>query len=147
MNFEAIKSVAAKGQTLLANEYESTDPLSNVTVNYRIRSVDHDGKSAYTDVKTITAGKTVSSAEITCFPNPATTNANIKLNVPEATTLYYNIYTQDGRKVQAGSKALDKGMTTISVNFSAAVPHNAMLTMVLENNKSGVKESLRIFRL
>ena len=147
ISFEPIKTVQPKGSaSSVTNAYEAVDASVTRNVSYRIRSTDLDGKVSYSDIKTVGANSSNVSAEIVSYPNPAANVVNLKFNNKEAGLQTYNIYTQDGRKVQSASQSLDKGVTTLTIQLTENVPHNAFLVVVLENKMTSVKETARIFR-
>jgi hypothetical protein len=146
VNFFSVKSIASKGSNSLVNEYESVDALSLSNVSYRIRSLDNDGKSTYSRVKTISGGPANASAEISYYPNPATNLINLKFYNAEVEDYTYSIYTQDGRKIMSAATSIEKGYSNIAIPLGSNVPHNSILIVIIENNKTAVKATARIFR-
>lgn len=112
--WQAIGSVAAKGNSSVVSAYAYTDqsPLSSVNY-YRLRMVDLDGSYTYSAVK-LARSSVVKG--ISFFPNPATNYVNVSLSEAAASNTSIQLLTLSGQvlvdqKVSAGSN----GIVTIPV--------------------------------
>ncbi|WP_187631932.1 T9SS type A sorting domain-containing protein [Hymenobacter lutimineralis] len=79
VNFQTFTTVEGNGTTSSRHEYAATDanPLTG-TSYYRLKQVDFDGQTAYSDVKSVVNG----GGSLSVYPNPAQNNLTVKLPVP-----------------------------------------------------------------
>lgn len=86
VSFTKMGEVAGKGTTTLTTSYSYPDALTNVVskiVYYRLRIVDLDGKSTYTQILPLRLDGSVILSSVKAYPNPFT--SNIKLQVQSTT--------------------------------------------------------------
>ncbi len=100
-NFLEIGTVQAAGNSNASRSYSLTDVLPVAGINYyRIKQVDLDGRSIYTDVKTVTFNPF--KGNITVTPNPA--KDRIVITVPgNSKALQVTIVNAIGQKVQSAN--------------------------------------------
>ncbi len=82
-NFEVVGFVDTKGlkgysTSTLSYNFDDYENLPNGTVYYRLRQVDYDGQSAYSDIKAVRNNS--KEISVTVYPNPS--NGNAKLIIP-----------------------------------------------------------------
>ena len=80
-NFTSIGIINGEGTTAETNYYNfyDIDAFAKTGVlYYRIKQVDFDGNSDYTEIKAVNVGSLSASNQITCYPNPVT---NGELNI------------------------------------------------------------------
>ncbi|WP_207495847.1 T9SS type A sorting domain-containing protein [Aridibaculum aurantiacum] len=95
-DFTAIETVADKGSNGSVNYYYifDTQPLDGINY-YRLKQVDIDGKYVYSNIKTVSFGKT---KQLNIYPNPAT--SFVKLEMPPSNNvLSVTITNVEGRIV------------------------------------------------
>jgi uncharacterized repeat protein (TIGR01451 family) len=89
--FTKVGQLTAKGTTISPTAYAFTDKgvasLATGTVYYRLHQVDHDGKAAYSPVRTVAFTK-AAVASLSLFPNPAQTTTKLDLTSLPATASY-----------------------------------------------------------
>lgn len=97
-NFTKIGSVPSRGNSTTDQEYGFTDNLPATGVNYyRLKQVDHDGKSSYSRTITVTFDK--KGRLMTAYPNPAKSILNIALSKPSDNVII-RIISSDGKLVR-----------------------------------------------
>jgi hypothetical protein len=107
--WQAIGTVAAKGNSSVSTAYAYTDiaPLTGVNY-YRLKMADQDGAYTYSSVNTI---RTTLVKEISFFPNPATNYVNISLGGTTASDMNVQLVNLSGQivleqKVTAGTSGI-----------------------------------------
>jgi len=96
-HWATIGNVAAKGNSSLAAHYSYTDGLAAAGVSqYRLQSIDKDGKFAFSNIKVI---RTNLISGVSIFPNPAKDYVNVNLGVSgdAASTLSVRLISQSGQ--------------------------------------------------
>lgn len=125
-HWQVVGTVAAKGNSSVPTNYSFTDanPASG-TSEYRLQSVDKDGKFTYSEVRTIRNGL-IGSVNI--FPNPAKDYVNITLGGSENATgsLSIRLISQSGQLL-VEKKVTNTGGTTVSLAVSSYPPGNYLI--------------------
>ena len=85
--FTEIAWVAAAGNSARPLDYAATDdkPLARLAY-YRLRQIDRDGQTAFSDIVAVNGGAT-SVQPLALYPNPATDNVTVRLPAPAANTV------------------------------------------------------------
>lgn len=115
-------TVFAYGNTATRMNYAATDNIANTNspvVYYRLRSVDIDGKTSYSEVRIIrTAKQTNNEVTILTYPNPATNEVRITIpaNWQNKKVVYelFSINGQAAKKIENASSS-----QTESVNITS----------------------------
>ncbi|MFT3932564.1 MAG: FG-GAP-like repeat-containing protein [Chitinophagaceae bacterium] len=117
-HFESIGKLAAKNSTG-ENRYSFIDTaaFTTLTVYYRLRQVDLDGKFVYSPVIMI-HGVSTAKPHVTISPNPVTDIINLQLNLPSPQQVEWMIVDNAGRALQRGKIAANAGILTTQI-----VPH------------------------
>lgn len=125
-NWEAIGRVAAKGNSSTVSHYAFTDanPASG-TSEYRLQSVDLDGKSTYSEIRVVRNGLIGS---VSIFPNPAKDYVNITLgnSGDAAGTFSVRLISQSGQLL-VDRKVTNAGGTTITIPVSSYPQGNYLI--------------------
>ncbi|MFK7947936.1 MAG: T9SS type A sorting domain-containing protein [Saprospiraceae bacterium] len=99
INFETIEIVDGAGTTTDYNEYQFAHENPKTGLNYyRLRQVDFDGQSSYTNIITI-EHQSIKVGDIKVFPNPSVDYVNIQLPQNEVSTDVM-IYNMNGQVMQ-----------------------------------------------
>ena len=105
--FAQIGRREAAGTTTVPQQYTLTDAgvgRTARTVYYRLRQVDFDGTTAFSNVESVTfTGKQLANV-VRLFPNPATTSTTLDLTEVEAGTYAVHLYDATGRLVQTATQ-------------------------------------------
>jgi hypothetical protein len=97
--FEPIGQVAAAGTTMVTSSYRFIDQRPvNGTNFYRLRTVDIDGKTGYTQV--VTAEFRQGSIPLQLFPNPANETINASFVLDGEGAVRWRVLDMSGRLVQ-----------------------------------------------
>jgi hypothetical protein len=125
-NFSEAGLVFANGNTSETMNYSFTDGNINTSqagvIYYRLRSVDIDGKSELSQVKTIRIGKkNEHSISILTYPNPVSTE--LRVSIPtnwQGRKVSYELLNSNGQVMQRNITAT--GSQTESMNVNSLTP-------------------------
>jgi Secretion system C-terminal sorting domain len=113
INFTKIGSRDAKGNTEFETSYSHTDPgMITDVYYYRIRSVDLDGKSTYSNIAIIR--KPGDKAGIRLFPNPVSKEINLEFSNAKGSYVI-NIYSQSGQLVNNRTVTIGNSVQYIKI--------------------------------
>ena len=104
--FERIAQVAGQGTSASATSYAHTDAgigtRTTGPLYYRLRQVDRDGTSVFSQVQVVRFGKAVALAPaIAIYPNPATATTSLDLGLLPAGAYQVRVLDAVGRQVLA----------------------------------------------
>ena len=110
VHFEKRGMVLGYGTTTINQYYNYTDPVNTNSsiIYYRLKSVDTDGKSAYSKIIALRLKGNLNE-NFSVFPNPFENNVKINLTVSEDVTVQCRIISFDGKEVLNRKIALQKG--------------------------------------
>lgn len=118
-DYEVIGQVAARN-TSGTNTYEFTDQdvtsLDSRIAYYRLRQVDLDGSFLYSQVVSLEWEK---PASIMLYPNPARSNINLSIYLPQAQKMEWQLTDNLGRMIRYGRYDLPAGKTVVTENVNA----------------------------
>ena len=84
INFEVVERVEGMGTTDAVNFYDLVDVLEvlkNDMLYYRLKQVDFDGTTSYSEIKAVRIEYTKSVADVNVFPNPAVDKLNVSFDL------------------------------------------------------------------
>ena len=119
VNFNQAAMVFAYGNTTENKTYSIINDISDVKtgiVYYRLRSVDIDGKSMYSQIRIIRPGKQSDLLNLVMYPNPAT--SELRVTVPSAwqnKPVMLEVYSLNGQKMKAMQNSASGQTETIAV--------------------------------
>lgn len=113
--------VFAYGNSTVDNDYSLTDNLANIKsdiVYYRLRSVDMDGKSQYSEVKIIKLDtKTANTLTIITYPNPVTNELHVTLPAKwQNKKVVYELFKANGQIARRTENAGSSQTETLNVS-------------------------------
>ncbi|MEL6591915.1 MAG: T9SS type A sorting domain-containing protein, partial [Bacteroidota bacterium] len=120
--FTEIGQVAASTKSSATHSYRffDGDPLRGTTY-YRLRQIDFDGSSTYSDV--VRVERNADEPLIAFFPNPADDFLQLQLKFPRTSSIQYQLIDQQGRSLLQKSVRLESHIqfeTSIAVDKLAA---------------------------
>ena len=117
-NFEHASTVSAAGNSTTTKSYAYIDDASNLsgTVYYRLKTVDKDGSSTYSNVISVT----IHSSQLTTlsvYPNPLRAGQDVKLTYlsEKSQIVNFQVINIIGRKVSASNVSVNEGRNAISL--------------------------------
>jgi len=121
--FRTIGSVTAKN-TIGTNTYQFAAPASNGNRYYRLKMVETDGKTTYSNVAFLKNDGKSKNMSMELAPNPVGTNTTTHLTIQrsEAGKLSIRIYNQAGQLIQMSEASATQGSTAIDINTSTWTP-------------------------
>jgi hypothetical protein len=132
-NFEKIAEQTANGNSLTTQTYQYTDltapeTATNQTLYYRIRTVDFDGKSEYTPIRSLKS--TTASAPVTITPNPSNGNIRLGLLSSKAHTAKIDIFNMMGQLATSIDAKLTTGNNAINLDLTHLPMGNYTLRLI-----------------
>lgn len=98
--FESIGFVPGFGTTTEIKSYSFVDSkVSTGTQSYRLKQIDYDGTSSYSDVIETELINPTSFALEQNYPNPFNPSTTIKFSIPVETEVHLNVYNALGQEV------------------------------------------------
>jgi len=124
-NFQPIGKVAGNGTVATQQKYQFNDnnPVKGLNF-YRLKQVDYDGNSTYSNVVTVTFENVAAIFRI--FPNPAVNNINVSLPLSAATSVI-NVFDLNGKKVLEKQISNNTVSQSLDVSRLAAGVYNVTL--------------------
>jgi hypothetical protein len=133
-NFAKIGFVSANNQP----SYTFVDSKSSATTYYRIRSVDLDGRYAFSTIALIKAGK--SMIMLNAFPSPFTSSFNLDHGTATSGSLI-TISGQDGRAIKTIIPTVGSQRTPVDLSTA-----KAGMYLIRYKNSNGEVETLKILK-
>ncbi len=128
--------VSAAGNTTSAHTYSFIDDASKLSgvVYYRLKTIDKDGKSAYSSVQQVVL-KASKSGITNMYPNPLHVGQDLKLNYTSIKTGTANIQLVNllGKKVVNTTVSVNEGNNALSVAVGHLTPGIYYVTLISEN--------------
>jgi hypothetical protein len=131
--------VEGNGTTNAPKSYRYTDAASNGTVSYRLKQIDRDGASVYSNVVEVTGNRAVTSLEIVGnYPNPFNPSTSIRFTVPADGHAVVKVYNVIGREVATVFNGPAKAGVQNTAEFSAVTLSTGIYFSRLEFNGKNV---------
>lgn len=113
-HFEAVEQVAFAGTGGTLRSYYFFDAQQGIgSVCYRIREVDADGRSYYSNIVSLRA---VSSTSFSLSPNPAVNKTSVFIQSPSVEAASLELYDLHGRRIREQKLGLQKGANALIVD-------------------------------
>ncbi len=127
--FEKINTLAAVKNGAASNVYNVVDAnLANTKNNgiiyYRIKQIDADGKTAYTEIKSI---RLVDKAGLSAFPNPVQDYTNVRIDVLENTEITLTLVNAEGKQIMTKTLQVQKGTNLTKLDMSPLAAGNYLI--------------------
>ncbi|MET0242492.1 MAG: T9SS type A sorting domain-containing protein [Flavitalea sp.] len=135
-NWSVVGKVKAAGNSAVAVKYNYTDINSSSVAHYRLKMVDLDNKSTYSDVRSIRS--TTAAASVKVYPNPATEYANVTL-AANAGNSRIVLVNQNGQIVAQKNVAAN----TIAVTFQLGQIANGTYAIRISDDK-GADQTIKL---
>ncbi|MDP4263257.1 MAG: PQQ-dependent sugar dehydrogenase, partial [Bacteroidota bacterium] len=140
-DFSSIGTVAASGTTRSSTSYSYTDnnvaALSSTVIYYRLKIVDKDGNSSYSNVITVSLADI--AGRVTVFPNPVAAEAKVTIAAVTDGMAQWKIIDNAGRVVMESTSQLRKGHNSITINVEKLSAGNYYLSVTGEGIDQKVK--------
>lgn len=118
-NYTTAGTVAAANQSGM-HQYgfsdHNVDHLGASPVYYRLKQIDVDGKSTYSQVLILPLEQ--SGSRVVCYPNPVTSGTNITITLGKAEKVHARIFNNLGQVVQDQQWNLPAGSSSLPINMS-----------------------------
>ncbi len=144
--FSTLAWIDGKGTTYTPQNYNYLDKNVRpyVLYHYRLKQIDYDGNSQYSNVVTAMITDEAQPISVQVYPNPTPNDLYLKVFTPQATTLYVQVYDVVGKQLLNKAIALEQGENTITIeDFS----NFAYGTYYLKIRGEGVEMHLQVLKV
>ncbi|MCX6155804.1 MAG: T9SS type A sorting domain-containing protein [Candidatus Kapabacteria bacterium] len=149
LTFKNISEVKAAGKSNTTIEY---GPVNDYDVNYgetyiyRLKMVDLDGQSEYSDKITVVFENPISGLTLTeAQPNPAVSTANFTLEVPQNTQCELVVYEMSGKQVEViSANSIHEGTNPLAINVQDYA--NGVYTLVLRSGNTVITRKFNVVK-
>lgn len=121
INFEPIGYVDGMGTTNIETTYlyQDKNVISNVLYYYRLKQIDFDGSSSFSNVASsqILGNQTDIWTVSDFFPNPAYSSSNLNIQTPTEVLIEYTFYDLLGRIIERKMIPFSKGNHLLDINL------------------------------
>ncbi|MBK7762133.1 MAG: T9SS type A sorting domain-containing protein [Bacteroidetes bacterium] len=131
------KAIGGNSSNNLSYNYNDVKPFNGHNY-YRLRQVDIDGNTSYSQVVDVYYGN---DAQVTIFPNPVNTELNIEVNTEDQSLVFIKINDATGRVVRIVEMNTASGATQTTIDMSDLADG---VYMVHVSNKNGLNFSQTI---
>ena len=142
-NWDMIASVPASGNTTVSKNYNYIDQFNETTerIYYRIKQIDQDGASKYTDIKSIQTR--ISNIQIDGFPNPVKDQYQLQIYGKKEEKISMDIVDVLGRLVSREEFTIQKGTNAKNLKFGTFIPGTYFIKVTGEDSN----ESLTVLKV
>jgi hypothetical protein len=135
-DFASIGFVNGKGNTSQITNYSYTDAgLKDVNVSktyYRLKQVDIDGKSAYSNVIELSLDNLANGGKWKLYPNPVKDHATIEVNLETASKVKAQLISRDGKILSNTDKGvLNEGTQQFYINTQTIAKGSYILRVTI----------------
>ncbi len=117
LSWEVLERIEGSGNSSDIKNYQTVDPIAQAGIYYyRLKQVDFDGRSSYSEIKQVEIQAKGTSLEV--FPNPANDYLQIKFDRPSSGQ-WLIIYDYSGKMVF--QKHIEQGMTLDEIQIKDLV--------------------------
>jgi trimeric autotransporter adhesin len=139
--YQSIGRVQARGSVDTKAIYDLTDAkagsLGATVLYYRLRIVDKDGKTSYSQVVVINIADVVTSLSV--YPNPAREEALLAINAATEQQLIWQLVDNTGRVLLSKQVTVRKGANTILIDVRS-IPAGSYFIKVTGNTLQAIQK-------
>ncbi len=128
-SWQQVGFVAGAGNSNSARQYSHSDAATDATVYYRLKQIDFDGKSTYSQVLTVKAAGVRASVQV--YPNPARGQVYVQAE-QLAGTARYEVVQLGGQMVAQGTVQL--GAQPARLDLSRLAPGQYLLRISVDGS-------------
>ena len=135
-DFASLGFVNGKGNTSQITNYSYTDAsLKDINVSktyYRLKQVDIDGKSAYSNVIELSLDNIANSGKWKLYPNPVKNSATVEVNLETASKVKAQLISRDGKILLNTDKGLlNEGTQQFYINTQTIAKGSYILRITI----------------
>ena len=147
-NFTIIGNpVPAAGNSIGSRAYEMTDDISslvqNTTIFYRIRLIDIDGKTTYSNVVVIRLSKEIG---ISAWPNPFQSSISININSNNNSAIHLKLTDYSGKIIRTINQRISRGVTQLTINDLESLTTGIYFIEIRDEN-NGIKNVRKFLKI
>lgn len=143
VDFTAAGSIAAAGNSNSRVNYNYThNTTAGGTLYYRVREVDADGRTTYSNITSVKIAGTVGVAT-SIYPNPFTEKVNFTITLETSVPVTVALYDANGRMIQKVIKQGQAGSNQVSLNGLNALVPGIYLASITAGNQNVVQKLVK----
>ncbi len=128
------KSVGGYSNQNLAYNFDDNNPLTGTNF-YRLKQIDKDGKSTFSQVVPVNGGK-ISKLQINAlYPNPVKDALHISIESPATGKVQVTINSLNGKKLYENTRLITDGNNSLLVNVAMLPSGNYVIRAVTADGK------------
>jgi hypothetical protein len=147
LNFEYIGKVFPNSSADAIKSYSMLDNLSSFNypvVYYRLKTIDNDGKYAYSKVIALQLNKNITNPKFVVYPNPFSSRFNLSVESKLKSDCILNIISTNGQKFLTKNINLNAGLNSIPVEGLSILPKGIYIVELVQN---GQRLSIKVIKL
>lgn len=137
INFETISSLEAAGYSNSLLNYSFVDEAPIKGLNYyRIKEVDSDGRTQYSDIAVVDFYTGNSLLQLAMYPNPMEENATLNFDMPSAGYATIEVFDALGKVVFSQESSFGKGANSVALSQLTLASGNYFVRVLAKNSIS-----------
>ena len=147
LNFEYTGKVFPNSSADAIKSYSMLDNLSSFNypvVYYRLKTIDNDGKYAYSKVIALQLNKNITNPKFVVYPNPFSSRFNLSVESKLKSDCILNIISTNGQKFLTKNINLNAGLNSIPVEGLSILPKGIYIVELVQN---GQRLSIKVIKL
>lgn len=141
ISFTAIGNIPAKNNQSVYNYNDEQVSTQAVVVYYRIKAVEPDGNTKYSETRTVKFSNKA-GVTIQAVPNPFTSQFNINYQTTEKATITIRVYGLNGQLQFTKNAAVNNGYNSIAVTETASLSKGMYLVQISHGNTMVATEKI-----
>ncbi len=144
-SFESLGRIEGMGTSLIRNDYEFNDekPLDGLSY-YRLKQVDFDGTFSYSPIESLNNAQVVlTSDDVNLFPNPATTEINVAVQMKKEGNQEIQIVDLASRMVYTQTQSFYEGQNQFKMPLNDLPPGFYFVKFSSDNSEPVLKKFLK----
>lgn len=130
IGFLNTKAVGGRSVSELNYTFDDNNPLSGKKSYYRLRQVDLDNKSTFSNIVIINGDKPKTTEITGVFPNPANDLLNVIVNTPQRANVTLAVTDMNGKVVSQKIINIETGSNTVPVEISQLAKGNYLVKVI-----------------
>lgn len=146
--FAKVDWVKGTGNSNRLTTYNYTDAsafrsANSNTLYYRLKQLDFDGRSTYSDLAIVTTEQGADHTGVTVFPNPFDSRVQVQLFSTSASTARINVFDISGRNIVSKQVDLTEGLNAVEITDLSAMDRGVYFISVTLNGETSIQKVIK----
>lgn len=147
-SFTKIEFVKGAGNSNRLTSYNFTDAYAFKTTNsttlfYRLKQVDLNGKSTYSNTVTVAAGEEQQPTQVMVYPNPFETHIQVQLVATGTAPAEISITDVSGKLVASKQIAVNEGLNAMEIDQLSNLDKGIYFIRIIQNGTTSVQKVVK----